>query len=77
MTRCKKEEKRKRERKRMYARITKSERERKKRIARNECTRRRNQIPQIDEVDEEGAVPTAAEEEAGNDVGGISIGRSK
>jgi len=61
----------------MYVCITKSERERKKRIAWNGCTRRRNRTPQIDEVDEEGAVPTAVEEEAGNDVGGVSIGRSK
>lgn len=39
--------------------------------------RRRNRTPQIDEVDEEGAVPTVEEEEAVNDVGGGSIGRSK
>lgn len=33
---------------------------------------------QVHEVDEEeGAVPIAGEEEAGNDVGGVSIGRSK
>lgn len=31
----------------------------------------------IHEVDKEGAILTAGEEEAGNDVGGVSIGRSK
>lgn len=46
-------------------------------IAGDGCRRRRNRIPQVHEVDEEGAVPTAEEEQAGNDVGGVSIGRSK
>lgn len=32
---------------------------------------------QVQEIDEEGAVPIAGEEETGNDVGGVSIGRSK
>lgn len=60
------------EERKIYVRVRNS-----KRIARDGCTRRRNRIPQIDEVDEEGAVPTAGEEEAGNDVEAVSIGRSK
>lgn len=46
------------------------------RIAGDGCTRRRNRTSQVHEIDEEGAVPTAGEE-AENDVGGVSIGRSK
>lgn len=44
-------------------------REREREKDRGRCRRRRNRISQVHEIAEERAIPTAGEEEAGNDVG--------